>query len=178
MRSANSARVLFVSCVAAIVTTCGSPSSPTAAPPDVRGSWTNVSANGAAWQWTQTYATASPGATTSTACKGALDVTSQNGSTFSGRFAIDCAAGQSSGAVRDGQIKADGHISFRLVAEEGPDPGVPVVWAGFASCRVTDPQTYDGSLTGANTISADRIQFMDCPEGRVQVTASFSGTHR
>ena len=112
------------------------------------------------------------------ACMGTLDITSQNGSAFSGRFTIACASGPSSGSVRDGQITGDGHISFRLAAEDGPDPGIPVVWAGFASCRVTDPQTYNGSLTSSNTISADRIQFVDCPEGRVQLTASFSGSHR
>jgi len=161
--------------LAVLVVSCGgSPSSPSvAAPPDVRGSWAGFPAL-RAWEWTQTYQT---GTNSSTACPGAIEITSQNGNAFTGRFSVECPAGRSAGLVQDGQVTGTGRISFRLAVEEGPDPGVPAAWA-FATCRVTDPHTYEGSLTSATTMSANRIQFMDCPQGRVQLTAAFSGVHQ
>ena len=164
--------------LAVFAVSCGdSPSSPNvAAPPDIRGLWAGFPAL-RAWEWTQTYPTAPTGSTSSTSCPGAIEITSQNGNAFTGRFSVECSAGRSAGLIQDGTVTGTGRISFRLAVQEGPDPAVPVAW-GFAICRVTDPQTYEGSLTSANTMSANRVQFMDCPQGRIQVTAAFSGMHQ
>ena len=171
-------RASFVLALVVLVVSCGgSPSSPSvAAPPDVRGSWAGFPAL-RAWEWTQTYPAAPTGSTTSTSCPGAIEITSQSGNAFAGRFSVECPAGRSAGLVQDGNVTGTGRISFRLAVQEGPEPGVPAIWA-FATCRVTDPQTYEGSLTSATTMSANRIQFMDCPQGRVQLTAAFSGVHQ
>jgi hypothetical protein len=113
------------------------------------------------------------GSTQSTACDGELDITSQTASSFTGRFTVVCSSWRSAGSIREGSISDTAAISFRLTADDGPDPGLPPPWLN-PSCRVTDPMRYDGSLIAGN-LSVNRVQAMDCPTGRIQLTASFVG---
>jgi hypothetical protein len=168
------ARLVVVFSISVGIASCGSPSAPSGAQvPDVRGTWRNA-APAPLWQWVLSYT--ADGSTQSTACDGELDITAQSASSFAGRFRIECSSWRSSGSIRDGAVSDAGAISFRLTAEDGPDPGLPPPWLN-PSCRVTDPMRYDGSLMAGN-LSVNRVQAMDCPSGRIQLTASFVGTRR
>jgi len=172
------ARFVLLCSIAMVIASCGSPSAPTVGPaPDVRGVW-GPSGTLLPWRWTLS-SLSNPGSVESTSCDGVLDISSQDGNSFSGRFTVACASGRSSGSIRDGSMTGTGRISFRLVTEEGPDPGVPIQWNN-SSCRVTDPQSYEGAASAApgGVINASRVQTMNCPSGPVQIAATFLGGRR
>ena len=166
-------RFTLVVCLVALVTSCGSPSAPTEEP-DVRGFWGGTPSS---WNWSDSY-TYSPGTSRTAACSGALEITSQDGGSFGGRYAIDCpASGRSSGAVFDGHINPNGQLLFRLRADEGWGPGLLPGWFD-PPCRLSaDPETYEGSVVNGS-IAARRVQMLDCSSGRVLVTAGFQGVRR
>ena len=164
-------RHLFPLCLVVLLASCGSPSSPASTAVDLSGRWGGTPA---AWQWSE--ASVADGLPVrSSACPGTLDLTSQPGGTFQGRYRIECAsAGVSAGDVVDGRIDATGRISFRLVRAEGWDPAVIPGWFD-SSCRAEgDPDTYEGSLR-EGAIDARRFRALDCPGGRVTASSAFNG---
>src|SRR5262245_46841287 len=111
--------IVFLS-VSMVIASCGSPSEPSSAQvPNVRGTWRNA-ASTPLWQWVLSYT--ADGSTQSTACDGELDITSQTASSFTGRFTIVCSSWRSSGSIREGSVSESGGVSFRLAADDGPDP--------------------------------------------------------
>src|SRR5262245_51620166 len=94
-RAMRTHTVVAATCLLPLVLACGGPSTPTEVP-DVRGSWGGGTG---AWKWTDTYFFQSD-TQRSMFCQGALEVTSQEASTFGGRYSIACLNGpQSSGAI-------------------------------------------------------------------------------
>ncbi len=96
-------RLLVVLCTVLLVSCSGSLSAPTDVP-DIRGSWRGVPYS---WNWTDNYSL-DPGSKGAANCAGAIVITSQDGSSFGGRYVIDnCGAEGSSGAVLDGHARRD-----------------------------------------------------------------------
>jgi len=158
--------------VAVVIASCGSPTAPTSGATDLRGSYT---ASPFPWHRSEvtTYAQP-PGNSAQTDCRGTLDVTSQDGTTFSGRYSIDCLRSNVyTGTVVDGRIGPSTQLSFRIVAETGGDPAVPPAWSGV-NCHETDPERYEGTVNGSS-LNVSRTVVMDCPQGRVLLTSSFNG---
>jgi hypothetical protein len=161
----------------AMSVSCGSPSTTGSTPsqePDLRGSWVGSPSS---WTWADSY-TYSPETSSSAGCDGSLEITSQNRSSFGGRYVIDCpGSGRSSGTVFEGRISSNGLISFRLLAEDGWGPGLFPRWTD-SDCEVSeDPEAYDGTLADGS-IAASRVRILSCPAGRVLVTASFQGVRQ
>jgi hypothetical protein len=172
-RDSEPVRFCLVACLLALLASCGgSPSVPTEEP-DVLGSWSNLSSS---WRWSESYVYAPLSRTAG--CDGVLEITSQAGASFEGRYAIDCPdSGRSSGAVVDGHVSPSGELSFRLGVEDGWAPGIPPAWV-YSSCRLSsDSEAYQGSIVGG-VIEARRLQVLDCPPGGVRVSASFQGDRR
>ena len=166
---------LLIVWLAAFAPSCASPSSPTQGQADLRGSYGGL---GNAWRWNESDSNA-PGSSRSTSCDGGLDITSQDGSSFGGRYSIDCSLrgrGRFSGTVREGRLSFNNQVSFRLVTEEGGDPGIPSEWSD-ASCKMSDPQRYEGSLAGGS-LSVSRFITLDCPQGNFLLASTFQGTRR
>lgn len=159
---------------AALLTACGSKmSGPTAVAKDLRGSWGGTPQ---AWRWSD--ASNDFGETSRTAaCTGTLDITSQDGSSFAGTYAIDCtgSGGHSSGSVLDGQVDASGVLSFRLRADDGWSPAFIPGWFGPA-CQVSGDPAYQGSVAN-DSIDVRRVESLDCALSH-QVVSSFTGAKR
>jgi hypothetical protein len=172
MTALKRTRVALIVSLSALVASCGSSASPTElSSPGVSGSW------GSSWRWTETtlYTQGGAGDTRETRCTATLTITSQNATTFQGRYTIDCAAAHYAGAV-DGRLSLNTQMSFRLVPETGGDPVLPASWS-YPTCQIADPQTYEGTLSG-DTINVSRNLTIDCPPGRILVSSGFAGTRR
>jgi hypothetical protein len=172
-RGGRRPRFTLVVILAGFVAACGSPSTPTAAP-DVRGSFGGTPVS---WRWSES-ANDSGDAHGTGACGGTLEITSQSGRAFAGRYTIDCTGnGQSSGTLTDGTIGSGGQLSFRLTAEQGWAPGILPIWDNGRCPLAPGADRYEGTLTGTS-IAARRVQVLNCPEGTIQVTAAFQGDRR
>lgn len=151
-----------------------SPSTPTAEVPDLRGTWRSP---GLSWNWSENH-TYAPGTTSTGGCDGELIIDVQSGSSFQGRYAIECSGGgRSSGRVGEGDVRAGGEISFRLVAEEGWNPGRGPRAAGWSCSSFDESPAFEGSLVG-NSIDAQRSERLTCPPGPIIVTAHFRGNRQ
>jgi len=167
----------FPAVLAALLAACtGSPSTPTPTePPDIRGSW---SRGPFTWRWSERLTYDLLGHAGSARCEGSLVITSQDGSSFGGRYVIDnCGAEGSSGAVLDGHISADGQLSFRLLAREGWGPGLIPGWHPTDCPLSEDSGVYEGSFSGSS-MTASRLQILSCAPGRVVVVADFEGVRQ
>ncbi len=167
-------RLFFLPCTVLLATCSGSPSAPTEMP-DVRGSWKGVPYS---WNWTDNYSL-DPGSKGAANCAGTVVITSQDGSSFAGRYAIEECSEGSSGAVLDGHVGANGQLSFRLLAETGWGPGLFPYW-DKTDCRVSeDSGFYEGWLS-KDTITVQRLQILTCSSaaGRAVVTATFQGARQ
>ncbi len=95
----------FPAVLSALLAACtGSPSGPTELL-DIRGSW---SRGPFTWTWSERDTYDLLALASSARCEGSLVITSQDGSSFGGRYVIDnCGAEGSSGAVLDGHARRD-----------------------------------------------------------------------
>ncbi len=154
----------------ALLVACNSPSAPTTDVPDLRGTWRSP---GRSWNWSESY-TYSPGATATGGCDGELVIDLQSGRSFQGRYAIECTGEPASGRLVDGDIGPDGRLSFRLVPEEGWDPGRGPRAAEWVCSSLDEPPVFEGSLV-QSSIDTQRSERLTCPPGLIIVTATFRG---
>jgi hypothetical protein len=165
-------RAALIACSVALAASCSSPSEPPEEP-DLRGVWSG----GRAWYWS-TRNDATPNQWGVSQCAGDVDITEQEGASFTGRYAITCTSGSGSAGRVDGRVGSDGQLSFRLETEQGMAPGLLPAAVGSLDCPVvSDSVVYEGTVA-YGPLSAHRFQELDCPSGRIRVSASFEGARR
>jgi hypothetical protein len=143
--------------------------------PDLLGTWRSPPL---AWHWSETY-TYSPGSVGTTACDGALVIDAQRGSAFEGRYQIECSGGvASAGRLLDGDVAADGILSFRLVPEQGWRPDVGPTASRWETCTGSgEAAVFEGSFV-RDVITARRVEPLTCPDGIVTIATRFQGARQ
>jgi hypothetical protein len=165
-------REILVALLSSVVISCSSPSEPTAPPPDLRGVFAGPAVS---WRWSDAINEMS-GRTSG--CAGRIEITSQSGASFEGRYSIDCSGeGTSAGVVESGMVGSSGTVSFRLREQQGWAPGLLPGWYNPPCATTVDSRSYEGTFRDGS-LDVRRVLTLECLAGRVVVTARFLGSRQ